>query len=188
MIKSLKLKLLLQNIKQLKYSHNNFNSKIHEESVEKIIIESGFKHKLDKNDIDEKFYYINQPNGSQRPPDFIVVDNDESIELECKSKKTGYKPMWNSSYPNSTNLYIFTNQKDNHTLIIPGNKIITPKLEEMLIKYKNYNKLFHDKFNKELKKLSKEDNPYDINVYARSMFIQNKHFETDLGLDLDDLL
>lgn len=176
MIISLKLKLLLRNLKLVKYSNNTFNSKIHEESIEKIIIGSGFKHRLniDKN---EKCYYINQPNGSQRPPDFIVVDNNESIELECKSKKTGYKPMWNSSYPNSTNLYIFTNQKDNKTLIIPGNKIITPKLEKMLIKHKNDNKLFHDKFNKELKKLSKDDNPYDITVYPRNMFVQNKHFD-----------
>lgn len=185
MFRSLKLKLLLRNLKRLKYSNNTFNSKIHEESVEKIIIESGFKH---KNNTNEKCYYINQPNGSQKPPDFIVVDDNESIELECKSKKTGYKPMWNSSYPNRTNLYIFTNQKDNKTLLIPGNKITTPKLETLLEKYKKDHKIFHDKFNKELKKLSKEDNPYDISVYARNMFIQNKHFETDLDLNLDDLL
>lgn len=184
MFRSLKLKLLLRNLKQLKYSNNTFNSKIHEESVEKIIIESGFKH---KNNTNEKFYYINQPNGSQRPPDFIVVDNNESVELECKSKKTGYKPMWNSSYPNRTNLYIFTTQKDNRTLIIPGNKITTPKLETLLEKYKKATKQLEITFNKEIKELSKEDNPYDIGVYARNMFVQNKHFDEkdDINMDVE---
>lgn len=179
---SLKIKSLLINLKQLKYSNNTFNSKIHEESVEKIIIESGFKH---KNNTNEKFYYINQPNGSQRPPDFIVVDNttNESVELECKSKKTGYKPMWNSSYPNRTNLYIFTTQKDNRTLIIPGNKITTPKLETLLEKYKKETKQLEITFNKEIKELSKKDNPYDIGVYARNMFVQNKHFDEKDDID-----
>jgi len=186
MFRSLKLKLLLRNLKQLKYSNNTFNSKIHEESVEKIIIESGFKHKntISTNETNA-CYYINQPNGSQRPPDFIVVDNNESVELECKSKKTGYKPMWNSSYPNRTNLYIFTTQKDNRTLIIRGNKITTPKLETLLEKYKKDHKIFHDKFNKELKKLTKEDNPYDISVYPRHMFVQNKHFDEKDNMDTD---
>lgn len=182
MFRSLKIKSLLRNLKQLKYSNNTFNSKIHEESVEKIIIESGFKH---KNNTNEKFYYMNQPNGSQRPPDFIVVDSatNESIELECKSKKTGYKPMWNSSYPNRTNLYIFTTQKDNRTLIIPGNKITTPKLETLLEKYKKATKQLEITFNKEIKELSKEDNPYDIGVYARNMFVQNKHFDEKDDID-----
>jgi len=185
MFRSLKLKLLLRNLKQLKYSNNTFNSKIHEESVEKIIIESGFKHKNNISE-NEKCYYINQPNGSQRPPDFIVVDNNESVELECKSKKTGYKPMWNSSYPNRTNLYIFTTQKDNRTLIIHGNKITTPKLETLLEKYKKATKQLEITFNKEIKELSKEDNPYDIGVYARNMFVQNKHFDEKDNIDIDE--
>lgn len=181
---SVKLKLLLRNLKQLTYSNNTLNSKMHEESVEKIIIESGFKHKNTINE-NEKCYYINQPKGSQKPPDFIVVDDNESVELECKSKKTGYKPMWNSSYPNTTNLYIFTNQKDNKTLLIPCNKITTPKLETLLEKYKKDHKIFNDKFNKELKKLSKEDNPYDISVYPRNMFVQNKHFDEKDDMDIE---
>lgn len=178
MFRSFKLNLLLENLKQLKYSNNSFNNKTHEESVEKIIIENGFKHKLSINK-NKKCYYMNQPNGSQRAPDFIVFDNDEHIELECKSRKTGYKPMWNSSIPCKNTYYIFTNKKDDKTLIIEGNQIITEKLEKVLNQYKKETKLLENKFNKELKKFSETDNPYDIGVYARNMFVQNKHFDTD---------
>lgn len=174
MIKSLKLKQLLVNLEQLKYANNTFNSKIHEESVEKIIRECGFKHKLCINK-KEKSYYMNQPNGTQNPPDFIVFDNNESIQLECKSKKTGYKPMWNSSIPNESTFYIFTNQKDNKTLIISGKNIITPALKECLNIYKKETKKLEILFNKKLKKLSTNNNPYNIGVYARNMFVQNKH-------------
>lgn len=188
LINSSKLKELLKKIKQIKYSEqlnslSTFNSKIHEESIEKIIIESGFK-KLKTLNMEIDNYYVYQPYGSQKPPDFIVFHNNESIELECKSTKNSYKPMWNCSYPKKSCLYIHTNKNDK-TLIIPGNKIITPKLEELLIKYKNENKLLHDKWSKELNNLSKEDNPYTIDVYPRNMFIQKKNFNIKDDIEND---
>lgn len=182
MVNSLKLKQLIQNFKQLKYSYNTFNNKTHEQGVEKIIIENGFKHKhklTNKNYKNDKYYYISQPNGSQKPPDFRVFDGDEHIDIECKSKKTGYKPMWNSSIPCKDTFYIFTNQKDDKTLIIEGKNIITLKLEKILNDYKKETKLLENKYNKILKKLSETDNPCDIGVYARNMFVQNKHFDVD---------
>ena len=193
MVYSQKLKQLIQNFKQLKYSHNTFNNKTHEQGVEKIIIENGFIHTLtnkndknDKNDKNYKYYYISQPNGSQKPPDFRVFDGDEQIDIECKSKKTGYKPMWNSSIPCKDTFYIFTNQKDDKTLIIEGKNIITLKLENILNDYKKETKLLEHKYNKILKKLSETDNPCDIGVYARNMFQQNKHFNINININDDD--
>lgn len=184
MIESLKLKQLIKSFKNLKYSHTEctFNYKTHEQSVEDIIIQSGFilKHK------DEKingYCYLNQPNGSQNPPDFRVFDGESFIDIECKSKKTGYKPMWNSSIPNKDTFYIFSNQKDNCTLVIEGKDIITQKLEYELNQYKKETKLLENKYNKILKELSENDNPYQIGVYARNMFVQNKHFKLDQDQD-----
>lgn len=170
MVNSIKLNNLISNLKNLKYSQNTFSHKEHEESVEKIIIENGFM----SNNLE--LYYINQPNGSQMPPDFRVFDKNENIDLECKSKKNGYKPMWNSSIPSNDTFYIYTNQKDNKTIIIKGSEIITDKLQEELNKYKQETKLLENKYNIILKNLPEKDNPYNFGVYARNMFVQNKHF------------
>ena len=186
MVVSIKLNQLIKSFKNLKYSNAEctFNSKTHEHSVENIIGQAGFILKT-KNEINNGCYYINQPNGCQNPPDFRVYDNNESIDIECKSKKTGYKPMWNSSIPNYSTFYIFTSQKDNKTLIIQGKKIITVKLQKVLNQYKKETKMLQNKYNNRiLKKLSKSDNPYQIGVYARNMFVQNKHL-VDEAVDLE---
>ena len=178
MVHSQKLKHLVEKFKQLKYSHNTFNSKMHEQGVEKIITDNGFvlmsKNKLPTT---KTQYYLNQPNGSQNPPDFKVFDGKSFIDIECKSKKTGYKPMWNSSMPKHSTIYVFTNKKDDKTLIIKGKNIITTKLKTILNNYKKKTKLLENEYNSSLKKLSENDNPYKIGVYARNMFVQNKHFD-----------
>ena len=173
---TLKLRELIKSFKDLKYSDNTFNSKAHEQSVENIIINSGFTLKT-KLEPTKNYCYLNQPNGSQNPPDFRVFDNKYYIDIECKSKKTGYKPMWNCSIPDSSTFYIFTNQKDNETLIIEGKHITTPILEKHLNEYKEATKLLENQHNKILKNLNEIDNPYNISVYARNMFVQNKHFD-----------
>lgn len=175
-INSSELKQLVKKLKDLTYSECTLNHKTHEESVRKIITKAGFTEvslRINKN---IGFYFISQPNGTQNPPDFRVYHDDEYINLECKSKKTGYKPMWNSSIPSKDTIYIFTNQKDNKTLIIDGQNIITHKLDKLLNDYKNETKLLQNKHNDILSKLSEVDNPYKIGVYARNMFVQNKHF------------
>lgn len=172
MLNSTKLKNLIVDLKNVTYSQNIFNHKEHEKCVEKILIENGFT----LNNLE--LYYIYQPNGSQMPPDFKVYDKDEYIDIECKSKKSGYKPMWNCSMPLKDTFYIYTNQKDNKTLVIKGDQIITDKLHHELNNYKNETKLLANKYNIILQNLSENDNPYKFGVYARNMFVQNKHFES----------
>ena len=75
-------------------------------------------------------YYIYQPYGSQKPPDFILFFIYKGIvykiNLECKSSKTGI-PMWNSSLPNReiNNIYIYMETNNNNILIISGIDLIS---------------------------------------------------------------
>lgn len=170
---SSRLTTLIENIqKQLKYSNNTFNLKNHEKNVEEIIINNGFTQNTN-----EQLHYINQPCGSQNPPDFRIFDGKDYIDIECKSKKSGYKPMWNSSIPQKHTFYIYTNKTDNKTLVIKGEKIISDDLNNILNEYKKETKKLECKYNKILNKLSEHKNPYNLNVYARNMFVQKKHFK-----------
>lgn len=122
--------------------------------------------------------YIKHPNGKQRFPDFLLRINNEFYNIECKSSKTSYKPMWNCSFPKSDNktIYVFTNRKENKTILFSGNEVITPELSIVLERYKNKTKQLEFEFNKELSMLTKKENPYDIRVYARNMFVQKINF------------
>lgn len=166
-----KLNKLIHNLKTVKYSCNDFFYKHHENNVEEIIIQNGFS----KNVFDN-VYYIPQPNGSQKPPDFIVYDYNESINIECKSNKTGYKPMWNCSIPDPSTYYIITNKKTDKTLVIKGDEIISNDVTRVLNKYKIETKNLELKYNEILNKIPLTDNPYKFNVYARNMFVQKIQF------------
>lgn len=94
-ITSLKITSLIKNLNEFhlnnlntntkfnKFNSNNNNSKILQDNFEKniqnIIIKSGFRHKITT---DEKCYYINKQSS------FVIIDDNESIEIEYGFDKT----------------------------------------------------------------------------------------------------
>lgn len=172
LMNSSKVNELFENIsKHLRFSQNTFNCKSHELNVEKIIRKTGFS----KNTKD-KYHYKSQPFGSQKSPDFRIFDGIDYIDIECKSRKIGYKPMWNSCIPNKHTYYIYSNQDDNKTLIIKGEEIVSDKLLNVMNEYKTRTKQLEQEYNNKINKLLDTENPYKLNVYARNMFVQKKHF------------
>jgi hypothetical protein len=161
---------LLEALTQMTCDISNKNN---EDAVEKIL--DFYLQKLNKNQVLKEKSYIKHPNGSQKFPDFVIKINNNKYELECKSTKSGYKPMWNSGLPKPECIYVYTNTKENNTIIFLGNEIITPKLDTLLEEYKRRTKELALEFNEKIKNLKQNENPYKIEVYARNMFVQKTH-------------
>jgi hypothetical protein len=87
--------------------------------------------KLEKwlNDNPEKgLYYVYQPYGSQKSPDFMLINVADKITtqyLECKSGCG--KILWNDGYPTEDTIYIFTCTKSNTTTFFTSD-IMSPKM------------------------------------------------------------
>ena len=114
----------IEDVIKLPYKPNPQNNPQHEKQVESVLK----KHKI---------RYKAQPNGSQKFPDFRLLDYE--LDLECKSS-SGYKPMWNRGIPRPDALYIITCKKLNQTNIFFGEYVLSAekrkKLIEKDIKYK----------------------------------------------------
>jgi hypothetical protein len=175
-----KLNKVLDKISKMNYADNTFNSKKHEDNLETILEKDGFV-KIDKNEVPSStLYFMSQPNGKQSPPDFRVFSDGEYIDIECKSCQANYKPMWNASYPSDDMVYVYTNKKDNETLVFSGAEVVTPVVKEIYEEYKLLNKKLHQEVNNKLKALSEHDNPYGMQVYARNMFVQSKNLKAHM--------
>jgi hypothetical protein len=74
-------------------------------------------------------------------------------------------------------LYLFTNKKDDNTLLFKGSTIVTPPVEKVLNQYKKGNRDLHDHYNLLLSQLSITDNPYGMRVYPRNMFVQSLNLD-----------
>jgi len=149
------IKQLQKNVKYSKYQTNN------EKSVEKV---------LDQLRVD----YIKQPNGCQMAPDFRVLIENETVDIECKSSKTHYTPMWNSTYPDNKTLYLFSNQRDNKTIVFKGSTVMTRQVETIYKEYVQNLKKLQKETNEKLKHI---ENPYKMRVYARKMFSQGRNLD-----------
>jgi len=105
---------------------NKFKDKEHETQFANILKESGFEKVDAKSDFGieikshdslvfvseyrNKFLFIDQPFGSQKTPDFIVVIDGWVLYVELKRNK-GKKITWNTGYPRNNYLYIYDSGK-----------------------------------------------------------------------------
>lgn len=111
-------------------------------------------------------YYIYQPFGSQKPPDFMIMCNNYyKIFIECKSSKT-LKPTWNCSIPDIETIYLFYSSNNNKTYIFNGDVIIFPNISKQIKEFHNKLKILCNEFNNEI--LLNEN----INYYPRQMINQ----------------
>lgn len=173
-----KLKVVFSDVLNIKYSINTFNNKAHEQSVQEVLDKHGIRQMKGGKNINNILYYEKEPNGSQRPPDLMISYNNIRINIECKSCKSGYKPMWNASYPSNDTIYIYTNKTRNNTLVFVAEEVISKDIVKIYEDYKKKTKELEEMTNIILKDIP--DNNYKLTVYARNMFTQNIHLNENL--------
>lgn len=121
----------------------------------------------------DKIYFIRQPFGTQKKPDFIVFRKDgyrlRWFLLECKSAKVN-TATWNDSYPMRNIIYMFTKYKNKNrlktcvdTTLFMGDRIMTDSTERQLESVRNKLKILQKEDNKTLSECS-------ISLYYRIKF------------------
>jgi len=117
-------------------------------------------------------YYMEQPNGSQAYPDFLLVNKKDNhifvvpLELKLNSKETGsISILWNDGFPRDKCIYIFSKQ-NMKTQVFPGSFIKTQEDEVVYKKIKESLEAVKLQ-NKKSKRYSKKgcsSHPFNFNV------------------------
>lgn len=153
---------IINDIYDLKFESNTFAEKKHENAIKQIFINNGFSeiNKTNKkfniladiknstkfiNELKGDLLFIEQPFGSQMCPDFIICVDGFIIWVECKSGKDII--TWNTGYPKTNILYIFSCKKRNTTTLFFGQST------EIIINNPSFESDY-ELFDKELKILS----------------------------------
>lgn len=104
-------------------------------------------------DLQEEKILIQQPYGSQYPPDIILIDITEtSIRYQPIEVKTGKKAAtWNNTYPKHDWIYIFSG--DQGVTYFTGRCMISTEVCDLFEEYKQLRKEMTSKYNEKLRKL-----------------------------------
>jgi hypothetical protein len=143
---------IVSDLYNMKFKNNAFADKKHEKSVEDILIANGLNLTIDVeileimknrdnnfkiiNSLKGKMFYIKQPFGSQKQPDFIICVDGFILWIECKSGKNNI--VWNTGFPKKDILYVFSNKTKNCTTLFLGQET------EIVEKYPNFEKEYND--------------------------------------------
>jgi hypothetical protein len=139
------LKLVLQEALKMPYV-NNFNGvNNHEKEIFNFLIKIGNFKEVKACDFKVKGLqnntFVFQPYGSQKHPDFIVMENNKEFHLECKTNKSQGFPVFNSGLPPENCIYIFSSGKHNQTTLFTGKSVLT---KEKRILYKELDKKYRE--------------------------------------------
>lgn len=119
------------------------------------------------NGVPIKLMIIDKPNGSQKWPDIMIVNNGIGFPIEIKSSKTD-SILWNSGLPKANSLYIYNCYGKSKTTCFLGQHAISKEevdfLQEMSQKAKELNKKFPNG---------------NWSYYVRDMFNSNQIFFED---------
>jgi hypothetical protein len=147
-----------------------------ESSINKILTK--YCTKINKTDmsnynfIKDIIYYVSQPYGSQKPPDFILLFKDyKPLKIECKSSTNSLKATWNCSLPEKDIIYLFYSKKINKTLIFNGGEIIKEDLKNKFEELHKKISILTKEFNKSI-----SDKDCYFEYYPRKMFNQILNF------------
>lgn len=181
-----KLHLFLERLSTIEYAKNSLNKKTHDQKVENLLIQYGFKQillnkKISKDDFktmcanQSVASFIRERNGSHNFPDFTIYSDNHCIDLECKSNssKNGFKAMWNCTFPKRDAIYLISNKTN--SILLNGDEITTPDLEKINEFYEKTLINTTKECNNLYDLLTVEKNPYKMKVYQRKMFTQHKH-------------
>ena len=120
-----------------------------EELMMGYLVEEGFEHLKSIEDLnlltsdvtsraplvlDPYPFFVRDPLGSSRHPDFLIGDKGKLFYIECKTARTNYSPMWGSAFPHGDDIWIFCcgNRKVDETVFFLGKDVINDKQAESL--------------------------------------------------------
>ena len=178
--------------------NTQLSSKTHHQLFINILIQNGYNElkintkdlreilKLDIKQINEinGLYYIEEPNGSQMTPDFLLLNIfDKSIKniLNFELKTGNKKIMWNDGYPKPNNIYLYTDNKLCKSIVCIGDCLITHRTQKILDKYMKLIKSINLKIKSELL-----NNPNNFNIYIRKANSQTIDISKYNILDLNN--
>lgn len=109
--------------------------------------------------LDEKLksgkFYVYQPFGSQKYPDFFIIEDGYIIPLECKSSKNK-RPKWNGGLPKpNLGIYFFSLTAEDITFFL-GKDILPKQIYDSLIKQDTEHKKLDKKQEEEINKSYQE--------------------------------
>lgn len=107
-------------------------------------------------DLQEEKILIQQPYGSQYPPDIILIDITEtSIRYQPIEVKTGKKAAtWNNTYPKQDWIYIFSG--DQGVTYFKGDCLIDTEVRDLFEEYKQMRKELRNRYNEKIRKLNRD--------------------------------
>lgn len=114
---------------------------------------------------------VNQPNGSQRPPDLLICKGSTELYVEAKSSQEG-KIMWNGGLPNKDFIYVITKTLKPAFTYSTGFDIENPAQVVNL-------KKIHRELNEYLETIVDPENDAHITYYIRAMHTDNHNYFSD---------
>lgn len=133
---------------------------------------------------DSGAHIIEQPNGSQKWPDFLVLKKNTCLCFEIKTGKNG-RIVWNSGFPKNNCIYIYKDMNDNRVYYFLGKdrlvgieETVNSLKDEFEVEFKELaNKLFKSDKYKSLR-------DKNISHYARSMWNDSTNYSRHKEKDI----
>jgi hypothetical protein len=115
--------------------------------------------------------YIPQPFGTHKNPDFVIRDaRGKLFAFEAKSAKKS-APMYNSGGLKHNFVYVFSNEKNDSTVVYLGRDIVTIEQQKLIDEHINRAREQDIELNRRLKEIDTNDR--GISYYTRPMIQQN---------------
>ena len=114
--------------------------------------------------------YVSQPFGTHDNPDFVIRDiTGKLFAFEAKSAKTP-SPMYNSGGLKQNFIYVFSNAKNDSTVVYMGSDIVTNEQQKLIDDHVKRARDQDNELNLRLKEL--DNNNRGISYYTRPMIEQ----------------
>jgi len=150
--------------------HQTFKNILSDNNINKLIIDKIEFRKIMKSEIrnindTDGIYYVEEPYGTQNPPDFLlcIIHNKKIQKTLSFELKTGRKKiMWNDGHPRKNTIYLYTDNKLCKSLVLLGDNLINDDTRKILDKYLNLIKKMNIEIKSDMSNCS--DN---FNIYVR---------------------
>ncbi len=125
-------------------------------------------------------HYVERPFGSQRYPDFLVLDGARVVLIEVKfSRKKQGHPMWNGGLPRQGGLYVFGAYGRQDVTFFLGRDVVSSEEARQLHNFFEKLTELQDAFNAK----SMTGQRYGFTAYSRKAFDQRAKHSPNAVLD-----
>lgn len=157
-------------IEEILHSHDFVKITLEESGISKEDVENGLKFMTRGLNLrDEDRYYIPQPLGSVRSPDFIIIYLGRAFYIECKSGKLDII-RFNNSLPRDEYIYLFTCERYDKTILFLGQDVMNDLIRDKYSEFMKEIRILEKEFNENL--LKEETNTHGWTIYWRNNFQQ----------------